>query len=404
MRACWRSCCSRRPNRFKILASNQQLEFRHWNDWTDPDFFAESRQSEHRFLPLFMRQLLPNRVQKTRLTLTGWILIVVALGIGSAAYNTASNILFLTLSLMLSSLLLSGILSWLNFRQLIWNLQLPRHLQAGELGVAEIALANRKRIFPSMSLSFRVSTSEQAQADRLYLAGAVSAGGSTHLEWTFTPQRRGSCQISLLGPSSKFPFGFIHKSQGRTQEQRVLVWPARVAYHFSPQPAGRRFLTGVARRAAGLGSDLLHIRAYVPGDPPRLIHWKATARVNKLMVRQLAQEGESGFNLLLDTDPRNWSLLQFERLCSVAASLADDLFHAGRLDSAAVPGETRIAVRSMRDLHAFFDLLAKLSPLPQQAATAVVPAGLKNQITFRPLGEGGVAIYVDEQQVGQADN
>ena len=118
------------------MTTIKQAEFRNWNDWTDPDFFAEGRQSERRFLPLFVRQLLPARIQKTKLTMTGWMLIIVAMGIGTAAYNTASNILFMTLSLMLSSLVLSGILSLINFKKLRWTLKAPKHLQVGEVGVA----------------------------------------------------------------------------------------------------------------------------------------------------------------------------------------------------------------------------------------------------------------------------
>ena len=72
------------------------------SDWTSPDFFDERPGKESRFWPIFMRQLLPGHRQQTRLTLTGWFLIVVAMGIGSAAYNTASNILFMTLSFVCS--------------------------------------------------------------------------------------------------------------------------------------------------------------------------------------------------------------------------------------------------------------------------------------------------------------
>lgn len=385
------------------MTTGRQAEFRNWNDWTDPDFFAESRQSERRFFPLLIRQLIPARFQKTKLTLTGWMLILVALGIGSAAYNTASNILFLTLSLMLSSLVLSGFLSLINFQKLAWRLKCPNHLQAGEVGVAEIDLKNSKRLFPTMSLSFRIGTSERSKDASLYMPSALPAGASTRLEWTFTPQRRGACEVYLRGVASKFPFGFLNKSFGELQEHCVLVWPARTGYLFCTQASGRSYLSDVSRQATGLGSDLLNIRRYVPGDPPRLIHWKATARVNKLMVRQLAQEGERGFNLQIDPDQNLWSEAQFERLCSLACSLADDLFHAGRLDSAHVIGEDHMAVRCMRDLHGFFDRLAELSPAPLIEA---MPAGhsSNNQITFRPLREGGIAIYVDGIQVGQADD
>lgn len=385
------------------MTTSKQAEFRDWNDWTDPDFFAEGRQTERRFLPLFIRQLIPARFHKTKLTMTGWMLIIVSVGIGSAAYNTASNILFMTLSLMLSSLILSGILSLINFKKLNWSLKAPEHLQAGEVGVAEIELENRKRVFPAMSISFRVGSSEQGKEHRLYMHSALPAGETSRLEWTFTPQKRGPCDIELHGVGSKFPFGFLDKSFCDYQKHSVLIWPARVDYHFAPQASGRRFLSGVSKRTAGPGSDLLNIRKYVPGDPPRLIHWKATARLNKLMIRQLAKEGEGGFNLEVNPDDSLWSGGQFERLCSVACSLADDLFHIGRLETARLVGEEAVLVRSMRDLHGFYDQLALLEP---KSASQLQEKEWRssNRITFRPLGEGGVAIYVDDIQVGQADD
>lgn len=384
------------------MSTTKQAEFRSWNDWTDPDFFAEGRQSERRFIPLFVRQILPVRMQKTKLTMTGWMLIIVAMGIGSAAYNTASNILFMTLSLMLSSLVLSGILSLINFKKLRWTLKAPRHLQVGEVGVAEIDLQNHKTVFPTMSICFRLGCSDHGEESRLYMQSALPAEASTRLEWTFKPAKRGACQINLLGVGSKFPFGFLDKSYGETQEHSVLVWPGRIDYIFSPEAVGRRFLSGVSRRASGLGNDLLNIREYVHGDAPRLIHWKATARLNKLMIRQLAQEGEGGFHLEVNPETALWSGDQFERLCSLACSLADDLFHAGRLDSVRVLGEDTVLVRAMRDLHGFFDRLAVLSP--RKAADAQGRESHRNRITFRPLGEGGVAIYVDDIQAGQADD
>jgi len=385
------------------VAKPEQAELRDWHDWTDPDFFAEGRQSEYRFLPLFLRQILPKQVRRTKLTLTGWMLVFVAIGIGSAAYNTASNILFMTLSLLLSSLVLSGMLSLINFRKLKWELNTPTHLQAGEVGVAEINLENGKSVFPCMSICFRVGRSGSAEEAPLYLSHALPASGRATLEWTFEPQRRGPCRLCLEGLESKFPFGFLVRSVGQVQEREVLVWPARIAYSFTPKAVGRRLLSGSSRRHSGLGNDLLNIRAYVSGDAPRLIHWKATARTNKLMVRQLAQEGEGGFHLEIDPDAARWPGESFETLCSIAFSLADDLFHAGRLETVRILGFDRVIVRGLRDLYGIFDTLSTLVPMTGAVRS---PEGghLTNQITFRPLGSAGAAIYVDELQAGQTDD
>ena len=376
-------------------------ELRNWHDWTHPDFFATNRQQETRFVPLFLRQILPGHMLQTRLTLTGWCLIVVSLGLGLAAYNTASNILFLTLSLLLSSLVLSGILSWINFRKLQWALQAPLHLKVGEVGMAEVDLVNGKTLFPSMAICFRVNSEMTHTTERLYMQQALSAGDSCKLEWTFVPQQRGSFQLRLSGVQSQFPFGFLQKTVGSDSETSVLVWPARIDYTFQASPGGRRIATGVSRRHAGLGNDLLNIRPYVPGDPPRLVHWKATARTQRVMIRQLAQEGESGYHLQLDSDVSRWSAEQFEALCSLACSLADDLFHLGRLESVSIDDLGAMPVRNIHELYDFFDQLAQLERKPQ--GQEVHPYVRSNRLTFRPCGESGIAIYVDANQAGQTD-
>ncbi|WPJ94673.1 DUF58 domain-containing protein [Coraliomargarita algicola] len=382
--------------------ADSQIELRRWHDWTDPDFFMEGRQQERRILPLFLRQILPRPVQRTKLTFTGWMLIIVALGIGSAAYNTSSNILFMTLSLLLSSLVLSGILAQVNFRKLQWSLQAPEHLQVGEVGMAEVVLKNGKQIFPSMSVVFRVSSTVAPAGESLYLKHSIAAGNSTSLEWTFVPKQRGAFLVQLHGVESYFPFGFLRKGVGDLVEETIWVWPTRVDYSFHPVVDGRRYQAGISRRLAGAGSDLLKVRPYEAGDPPRLIHWKATARMNQLMVRQLAQEGQSGFYLRIDRLGRDWNEAQVETLCSVACALAEDLFHAGRLETVSVEDES-IAVRGMREVHAFFDLLARLHLKPgASSVNSEMGTVGRNWITFRPCGESGVTIHVNGEQAGEA--
>ena len=377
-----------------------EAELRNWHDWTDPDFLAEHRHTERRFLPLFLRQIFPGRTRRTKLTLIGWLLVVVAMGIGSAAYNTASNILFMTLSLLLGSLILSGILSAVNFRKLDWRVHAPPHLRVGEVGAVEVALHNGKRLFPSMGLRFRMESSADGAGDWLYLRHSVAAGGRLGLEWTFVPRRRGRCEVRMSAVDSHFPFGFLRKSMRTTETAEVIVWPARVPYSFRPLEGGWRTRHGSPRRVAGVGSDLLNLRKYERGDPPRLIHWKASARAGQLMIRQLAQEGERGFHIQVDGGD-GWPDGAFETMCSVACSLADDLFHAGRLESAAVGGGMRY-VRGTRDLHEFFDELALLEPGGARGAS---PGGAPcNRITFRPAGGEKVALHVDGNKAGETDS
>lgn len=373
------------------------------DDWTSPDYFDEAPSKEQRFIPLFMRQLLPGVHHRTRLTLTGWFLIVVAMGIGSAAYNTASNILFMTLSLVLSSLILSGILSTINFRKLLWTVHGPDHLRVGELGMATVRLCSEKRILPTMNLCFLLEHPGGKQVDRIYQRRALAPGATAELECAFVPQVRGLSQIKLMGAESEFPFGFLNKLLSIEQTHQLMVWPASISYTFIRQGGGQRFLSGESKRRVGMGTDLLNIRPYVPGDPPRLLHWKATARLGKPMTRQLAQEGERGYWIEVDVSDSRWSAPGFEHYCSIVCELALDLYKGGRIEGMWFSDTGFRAVRSLGDLHECFDRVAVLT------SGAKVPLKRPRRpergscIHFEPEGENGVAIWIDDIRAGQTE-
>ena len=381
--------------------AESRAELDRWHDWTNPDFFNGRGVSEKRLLPLLLRQLLPSQRQRTRLTLTGWFLIIVAMGIGSAAYNTASNILFMTLSLLLSSLVLSGILSQLNFGKLRWKLRAPSHLRADEVGMAEVLLENKKSFFPTLCIRFQVETSAETDATFLYLNHELKGGHTTKLEWTFVPRRRGPCTVRLSGVESQFPFGFLRKTLGADSGETVLVWPGRIDYGFRPGGGGLRQRSEASRQRLGQGSDLLNLRPYQRGDAPRTIHWKASARTGSLVVRQFAQEGMSGYHLFVDPDVRQWTPERFERLCRLAGSLAEDLFHQGRLETVQVADAPPAQVKSIRELHAFFDTLARLQ---RRKSEGSAPYAATQLIRFKPESSEGIAIFLDDERAGQTND
>jgi len=371
-------------------------------DWNDPGFFADRPAEKKRFHRLFMRQLMPRRKRLTRLTTTGWFLIAVALGIGMAAYNTASNILFMTLALLLSSLVLSGVLSVANFRKLRWSVEPPERMRAGEVAVVSVAVANGKKLFPSLALWFTLRAEPDGSEERIHLRDGLSAGERTELEWTLRPLRRGPMQLGLVAVESRFPFGFLRKGIEGRQRRDTLVWPSVASYRFQPRAGGRLHPSGAVRRRVGQGADLLNIRPYQRGDPPRLVHWKASARLQKLMVRQLAEESESGFVVEFACDEPAWRTPErFERLCALACSVAGDLHQRGRLDGYRLGRDAVHRVRTMRELHGFFDALAQASPGDYAASQG--GANGRQAVRFRPEGTTGIAIYVDDHRAGEAD-
>jgi uncharacterized protein (DUF58 family) len=366
--------------------------------------------------------LFPSRRHRISITVPGLFLMALSMGIGIAAYNTASNILFITLSLLLACLLLSGLLSWFNFMGICWRVRPMGAWRAGHETLVTVEVRNRKSWLPTYGLWFdftlqpKVSPAAMANEKepsvrevlralekstmrgQTFLRDRIDPRGEATLDWVLKPARRGEAVVELVSVGSLFPFGFLKKNIGTGLRQTVLVWPALVEYQWQNAAAPQTGASGRHTARAGGGEDLLALRKYVQDDSHRLIHWKASARLGQLMVRQFAAESPDGFVLWLETPADVWvQPEQFELLCSFVATLAEDLFAAGRLDGVIVnAGAVRI-IRKVRDVEAFLDELARLEPVPLAAAVRAVPPAAfnRNLVTFAPTGVRGVLAHVD---------
>ncbi len=404
-------------------------------DWHGPGAPADKRRqlTWHRVL---WTLVFPKKRHRIALTLPGVFLMVLAMGIGTAAYNTASNILFITLSLLLACLLLSGLLSWFNFMNLSWRLRPQGPWRAGHETLVAVEVRNGKRWLPTYSLWFELATQPRhipapeptgkepkmseilAAAEkyitrgRVHMRQRVEPGGAVALEWGVKPTRRGEALVELTSVGSLFPFGFLRKNLGTDASQPVLVWPAQVEYEWTGGVAAHTGTQGRRTTRAGTGDDLLALRKYQLGDSHRLIHWKASARLGQMMIRQFAAESHDGYVLNLDPSPDLWPRAeQFELVCSLAGTLAEDLFAVGRLRAVSLQGGPWRETRRLRDVEAWLDDLARLEfgqVKPDLRTGSVRPETGRstnqthNLITFAPDGARGVSAFVNGRKTASA--
>lgn len=100
------------------------------------------------------------------------------------------------------------------------------------------------------------------------------------------------------------PQGFFLTQRFVKTEQCFRILP-RYADINESQPITKRMNSlpqhGIHRlQRSGLGSELLELREYVPGDPPKSIAWKVSARRDTLMTRQYESEVPVRVTLFLD--------------------------------------------------------------------------------------------------------
>lgn len=396
-------------------------------DWSGPG--GPARRPPFTWSALLWAMVYPQRGHRILPTVPGVVLIALSFGIGTAAYNSSSNILFITLSLLLACLILSGVLSWLNLRGVRWRLQVSPPLRVGHDAVVALELRNGKRFLPTYGLWFEFSarpieTGATARAEstitakgaevraalaradaaerrgRVALAGRLDAGGEGRVEWVVRPEKRGRLRVELVSVGSLFPFGFLRKDIGTGVTVDTIVWPAPVEYRRQAVAAARRVTGGERVARAGSGGDLLALRRYSAGDSHRMIHWKASARLRTLLVRQLAAESSEGFSIWLRTDAGLWpEAEQFELLVSFAATLAEDLYRRGQLRDVAIGAAPPRPVRRVHDLELLLNRLALVRPEVKAEAVPGEGGGArKNLLTFVPEGPRGVAAYVDGQK------
>lgn len=372
--------------------------------WADPGYFAHRSRLKNG-VRILTQLVKPARGHRTIPTKSGMMLILLSMGIGSAAYNTASNILFIVLALLLSALLLSGLMSWLNFKGTKWRLIVEQHFRAGEVTPVKVEITNTKKYLPTMGLWFLVRARNNERTARLPLEESVVPMGSGVLQWLFEPEKRGIETVEITGMESLFPFGFLRKAimeQGqKSQKHEVVVWPKRIEYQFMLPVLARSRSFGHSANKTGSGSELVNVREYRQGDPLRRVHWKATARMQRPMVREVAEEQQESFIVWVDVPAQLWEAgPQFETLCSLAASLAEDLFRKEKLYGFAIGSSSVTTIKRATDLHGLMNALARLAP--SEKASLPPTSNQIPVIHFSPSTMHRVEIHVDNLPAGTA--
>ena len=218
-----------------------------------------------------------------RPTREGWGFLVLLVGLTLAAFNTGNNLLYVVLSLLLSTLFLQNVLAEWNLRWVKVERRLPVELFAYEGGMGQMVLRNTRQRFAAFGIHVAETGGEGGALFGLVPAGeAVPAACA----WTFNARGRQSlCEVEVY---SDFPFGLFRRSRVFDLPAEVIVFPPRRAGPSARAETGRSGREDDRSSRPGGGGDFIGLRPYVPGDPVRSVHWPNSARfgVPVVVLRQ----------------------------------------------------------------------------------------------------------------------
>ncbi len=255
--------------------------------------------------------------------------------IGLAATNTGNNLLYLILAMMLSFLAISGMLSEQTMRHVRARREIPRRLFAGTTAPVGVSLANGKRRLPSYALHLS-ETDPGSGMERAHFFLKIAARSQDTWQYTLAFPRRGWHVFPGLRLFTRFPFGLFSKISRPLLMEPVLVYPAIRPLTPNEIPAvldpGSR-----ERPRRGHGAGLYNLRPYRPGDDPRLIHWKTSARTGDLVLKETEDEDRPRLRIAIADPAPEAPASAVEADISYAASLAAHALRRGTHVQLATP-------------------------------------------------------------------
>jgi uncharacterized protein (DUF58 family) len=254
---------------------------------------------------------------------------------------------------------------------------------------------DKQKVFPGEKLTLKLSA-ENAKLLPIWLEMKVPIGSllqhssgervltkessllwyqRTHFEWDLTAERRGVYQIGPLHILAGDLFSFFSKHKRAEEFHSIIVYPRLVSLKSFSLP--RRDFFGVPRAKSPVQDPIyiLGTRDYQHGQPSKYIHWKASARHNRLQEKVFESIQQEKVLLVVNVDPfaRCKAEEDFERTLEIVASLAvrlDQRGHSvGLVANGTVKGGGPAIVpvaRNYQQLPAILELLARLQMKPDR--------------------------------------
>ncbi len=317
-----------------------------------------------------MTRLIPD--WEIRITNFGLGYILMCLIVAIAATNTGNNGLYLVLAGMLAAMTVSGFLSRRNVRGVSCEIEPVGEVVATRPALLRVRFENRLKTGTAQALFFL----HEGLPGPLWV-DPLKPGQKREIVVEGRFPRRGVVRLPDAGLLSRFPIGLFRKYRRASLSREIVVFPCPEQSHVveAPPEDARGGRPHTSRRGGGF--DIRTLREFTPGDDPRDMHWKQSARMRRWIVREREAERDRAVVLTIDNalpDPSDPAALEaLERAISRCAAQTLILLSRG--------GEVGFQGRGVRVFPQIgwpqrlriLDALARLEVIPAEGAPGFPP-------------------------------
>jgi uncharacterized protein (DUF58 family) len=194
-------------------------------------------------------------------------------------------------------------------RGLSLSLRAPAPAFAGQTAVLDVLLQHTR---PAWRYGIGLRVLDRARrGPPAWVWTDVPPAGQALVHLSFTPPRRGWCEVPQLSAETRFPLGIFRVWSLWRPAARVLAYP-QPEDHAPPLPAPQAQPGGPITGTLREGLETEGVRAYRRGDPPKRVVWKKVAKTDQLVSR----DGSASAQLELWLDWNAAGSLDVERRLS----------------------------------------------------------------------------------------
>ncbi len=127
----------------------------------------------------------------------------------------------------------------------------------------------------------------------LVFHAAMAPGGATRIAYAVRPRERGAYAYGHVNVFVRLGAGLVERRYALAGGREVAVFPSFLHLRrYELMAISDRLLLAGAKKVRRVAQhvEFEHIQDYAPGDDPRTLNWKATARRGRLMVNHYQDE------------------------------------------------------------------------------------------------------------------